>query len=298
VTTNFEYFKQQLDGAVELLESSEIVEKKAIVLPNKIENSIDTQSLLDRCESICHKYEQSKPTIRIIHHLACSGGTLLSECIAAMPNVYLLSEIHPYTDCNNNFSSLNIVKSTINAKIPLVKKLSEKSFVLNIKNIYQHVQKIGGELVIRDNAYFDYLYKDTVTNKSIVRLLEKEFNIISVVLYRDAIDTYDSLANEEFYGGVKLNFDEFCERTTNFLTDYSTADLYKYETLKYKENITIKKISQSLKIKFNELYDLIKSELCFKQFDTWQINKIDCHNSKLDNTASSKVITESTNSSN
>ena len=37
----------------------------------------------------------SRPRIRLLHHLARSGGTVISRCLGAMDRVVLLSEIHP-----------------------------------------------------------------------------------------------------------------------------------------------------------------------------------------------------------
>ena len=40
--------------------------------------------------------EDMKPlTIRLLHQLGRSGGTVISKCLAVMDNVLLLSEIHP-----------------------------------------------------------------------------------------------------------------------------------------------------------------------------------------------------------
>lgn len=36
-----------------------------------------------------------KPTLRILHNLARSGGTIVARCLASMDGVALLSEIHP-----------------------------------------------------------------------------------------------------------------------------------------------------------------------------------------------------------
>ena len=36
-----------------------------------------------------------KITLRSIHHLACTEGTLISKCIASMPDVALISEVNP-----------------------------------------------------------------------------------------------------------------------------------------------------------------------------------------------------------
>ena len=35
------------------------------------------------------------PPIRVVHHWACSGGTIISRSLAQLPNVVLLSEVHP-----------------------------------------------------------------------------------------------------------------------------------------------------------------------------------------------------------
>ena len=35
------------------------------------------------------------PPIRVVHHWACSGGTIISRSLAQLPRVVLLSEVHP-----------------------------------------------------------------------------------------------------------------------------------------------------------------------------------------------------------
>ena len=68
-------------------------------LSNALSNTLsasNAESLLAQCEQALGDVN-TKPKLRIIHHLACSGGTLISKCISALPNVYLLSELHPTT---------------------------------------------------------------------------------------------------------------------------------------------------------------------------------------------------------
>lgn len=38
---------------------------------------------------------RSKPVVRLLHHMARSGGTLISRCLGSMDGVCLFSEIHP-----------------------------------------------------------------------------------------------------------------------------------------------------------------------------------------------------------
>ena len=45
-----------------------------------------------------------RPTLRLLHHMARSGGTLISKCLGCMSGVLLLSEIHPLG--TNHFNPL------------------------------------------------------------------------------------------------------------------------------------------------------------------------------------------------
>ncbi len=104
MSSSFELFKKQLDDSVELIEQSTVSELGEINLPSNLDDIVDTSSLLARCDSICDKHESRKPTIRIIHHLDCSGGAELSELLSVMPNIYLLNDVHLYI--NVEYSAL------------------------------------------------------------------------------------------------------------------------------------------------------------------------------------------------
>ena len=49
----------------------------------------------------------SKPLIRTIHHLACTGGTLISKCLGSMPDVALISEVNPLNRQGSQFEPTN-----------------------------------------------------------------------------------------------------------------------------------------------------------------------------------------------
>ena len=38
----------------------------------------------------------NKPVLRVLHHMARRGSTVISRCLGSMDDVVLLSEIHPY----------------------------------------------------------------------------------------------------------------------------------------------------------------------------------------------------------
>jgi len=265
MTSNFAHFKQQIDDAVELLERSGKVEKNPIVLTNKLEHLVDTQSLLTRCDTICKKYESSKPTIRIMHHFACSGGTLFSKCISAMPNVYLLSEVHPYTDIGiskikPNYAPSDISTLTKHAGIPKQRELAAKLFKKSIDEVYKHVTNLGGVLVLRDHTHADYTTKDPTPEKSsITTLLEDSYNIESVLTIRDPIDSYASLVNNGWVNFEPNSFDEYCRRLLLLIDSFDQNRIYKYENFLISPQEQIKAITKALDIPFDDTFEDIFS---------------------------------------
>ncbi len=268
MVSNFEYFKQQLDDAVELLESSDIVEKKAIALPNKLDNLVDTQSLLARCESVCNKYESNKPTIRVIHHLACTGGTLISKCISALPNVFLLSEVHPNSKLFPNEGGPVYLPSDISslckyANIPHQSSLANEIFLGSINQVYEHVKKNGGTLVLREHTHSDFHVGEKATDTpSVRRILSDKFNIRSLLTIRDPIDSYLSLLNNNWKHFSPCNFEEYCARIIKMHDCYKYTDVIRYEDFVDSPEEMIEKVCDVLELTYSELFiDLFSMEI-------------------------------------
>jgi hypothetical protein len=259
--SNFEYFKQQLDDAVELLERSDIIEKNTITLPNKLDPLVDTQSLLARCDSLCEKHDDTKPTIRIIHHLACSGGTLFSKCLSAMPNVYLLSELHPFTDLGinkikPNYAPSDIAALTKYANIPKQKVLAEKIFKNSIDEVYKHVTNIGGFLVLRDHTHADFNTFEDIPEKSvIITLLEESYTIESVLTIRDPLDAYASLVKNNWVHFEPGTFDEYCRRLLLLINNFEHQRIYKFEDFITSPQEQMQSITHALNIPFDEVFE-------------------------------------------
>jgi len=262
MTSNFEHFKQQLDDAVQLLENSDIVEKNAIALPNSLGQLVDTQSLLARCDSLCQNYENTKPTIRIIHHLACSGGTLISKCISAMPNTFLLSEVHPYTNLHMSGGKPKFLPSDINtlskyAGVFNQNILADELFISQVSLVHKHISKHGGFIVLRDHSHSDFCVgdkSDVCTKSSVVEVLKKNFNIKSVVTLRDPVDSYLSLSNNNWLHFSPETFNEYCARVLAMLEALSGVPVILYEDFVSKPVEIMQEICQKIDISFDESF--------------------------------------------
>lgn len=265
--TNFRVFKKQLDESLDLVDTALGAEGRALSeLPEKIDSFPATQSLLARCENACKKFEKSKPTIRIIHHLACSGGTLIAKCISAMPNVYLLSEVHPTTTqhmgkYNTKFWPTDLVTVGRYAGIPNIDEFASKNFLSAISLINQHISNYGGTVVLRDHSHSDFCMAHPPSKHSgVVAVLQNTFEVHSVVTVRDPIDCYLSLLNNSWIHFSPANFDEYCRRTLAFLDSYADAEVFRYEDFVSSPKVILKllcdAISLPYKDDFEEIFDV------------------------------------------
>lgn len=259
MSNSFSQFKQQIDQALSLLENASAIQGQQ--LPDLHGKPfIDTPSLLARCEQVCEKHKEEKPTIRIIHHLACSGGTLISKCIAAMPNVYLLSEVHPLTDLGTlgnkpAYAPSDITKLAKYAGIPKHKELAAKIFKKSIDETYQHITQMGGILVIRDHTHADFCTDAKIPHKStIIELLEDSYNITSILTIRNPLDSFSSLVKNGWVHFKPESFDEYCRRLLLLTKQFNPEQIINYEDFLNTPLEKMQSITKLLDLPFDDMF--------------------------------------------
>jgi hypothetical protein len=260
--------RASLEKAVNMIEESEL-------LP--IENQIDSgdlhsrkakidfsqaNSLLEKCDNIEQQYYKTKPVLRIIHHFACSGGTLVSKCLSAMPNIFLLSEVHPHSDLQRNkeklqYSPSDVARLAIYAEVPSQKQLAEKIFVESIKTAHQHIQEFGGTLVLREHSHSDYCVGDTIHNNTVAELLSEYFEINSIVTLRNPIDSYLSLLANDWVHFKPATFDEYCSRLIAFLKPFTKEQIILYEDFVQKPHQVVEQLCSTLDVSFSDSFEAI-----------------------------------------
>ncbi|MFC6635523.1 hypothetical protein [Microbulbifer taiwanensis] len=236
------------DGAVDVLES--------VALPN------DSVSLSEQIQQLGSESER-RPTIRTIHHFACTGGTLISKCLSALPNVYLLSEVHPYShlsrvDGRPQFVPSDIRKLSCWAGIPNVNNLSEKLFLESMVVAEEHVDTLGGRLILRDHTHSDYCVNAYFDQEStVLRLLRERFSILSVATVRHPVESYLSLKANGWVHFQPSTFDEYCRRQLAFLKNNSTSAVFKYEAFVEQPGLQLKAIADVLDLNYSESFQMI-----------------------------------------
>lgn len=255
---NLKQLHDELDQALSLLQNRKT--SLAATYSSDKNALAEADSLLARCEAMVSSKNKQKPTIRIIHHLACSGGTLFSKCIAAMPNVFLLSELHPTTTLHMGGGKPKFLPSDIPtqaryAGVPFVDELANKIFLNNINEVYEHVERVGGTLVIRDHSHSDFCVGESPNNSStIVELLSSKYNVKRLATIRNPIDAYMSLVSNNWEHYTPKGFNEYCRRFLLFISEFKNSDILKYEALTSDPINTLKKAAKQLDFTFDESF--------------------------------------------
>lgn len=174
-----------------------------------------------------------KYAVGTIHHLSCSGGTVISKCLAAMPNVVLLSEINPCSMIlDGGFNPFDPLKH-FQKKYPEIayndRDSMKRIFFERISWIVKRCKEYNKFLLFRDHSHSDFLFKGSVDVPSLYTFLSELFDIKSIVTLRNPIDSYLALRdNQRFPTDVK-NFDHYCQRVLDFLNTYKFAQVFLYE---------------------------------------------------------------------
>ena len=263
--SDFGKFKRQLDESFSLIDSKLDIEfrKEGKQTPSHPSNFHQgTQSLLERCKAVTDKSNQ-KPVIRIIHHLACTGGSLFSKCISAMPNVYLLSEVHPYSklligELHPNYAPTDIISLTKHANVPDQMDLAAKIFRASIDETYRHVSNLGGVLVLRDHTHSDYNTGNSIFDKgTVARLLKDKYEVKRILTVRNPLDSYSSLVRNGWVHFEPKSFDEYCRRLLLLLNNFENKEIFKYEEFIKYPSLVMKSISKALDLSYDEGFEQI-----------------------------------------
>ncbi|WP_417225846.1 hypothetical protein [Amphritea sp.] len=262
MASNIELFIEQLNKAVELIDETKSAELDShlVEIPLSGKEDLDTQSLLARCENVCNVYDSDKPTIRIIHTLVCNSGEIVTKCLSAMPNTFLLNNVHPYchefNKENKNYSSSDISLLSKHAGIPKQKELADRLFKKSIDELYQHVENIGGVLVLCDYSYGDFNPKTFAVKKnSLVRLLEDSYTIKNVLLVSNPLNYYASLKENDVLLAEQVNLDNFFKVYLDVLEQFEDKKIYSFEKFISNPTEELETITKYLGINYSDFFE-------------------------------------------
>lgn len=248
----------ELHEALALLRThaASATEAASSVVPQQ-EQSALLQQCLDLLKS---QGEAVAEPIRSIHHFACTGGTLISKCIAAMPNVQLLSEVDP-------FSPIHAPAPQSGAFVPtdmlaLIRQSSRggevellaEVFRGEIRTLYRYSISRGLHVVLRDHTHGQYC-EEQPPRPTLLQILPPEMAVRSIVTVRHPLESWLSLSKHGWARFHPATLDEYCRRYIKFLDAHADCAVYRYEDFVLNPIDEMQRICAALELKFSEDFE-------------------------------------------
>lgn len=217
-------------------------------------NADPLPSLLEQCKRLVGVSESTVEPIRTIHHFACSGGTLLTKCLACSPNLHVLSEVNPLSTLNpakGQFAPSDLMRLAEFSNRPVTQEEKIRLFLSGFSTLYQSNVEKGLRMLVRDHAHSHFCVGATVPDRpSLLDLLRRDHRVLSVVTIRHPIDSYLGLRSNGWLHFQPASIDEYVKRYERFLDDYAEHPVFRYEDFVENPDQNLQAICASLGLPF------------------------------------------------
>lgn len=174
--------------------------------------------------------------IRILHHWACSGGTILSRAIASQPGVLFLSEIHPLAylkiaSPRHHFLPTDLLQQLSLPRNGADPALLEATFRGAISSLQQELAGSGRQLVIRNHSHTDFFVGEPLSGPPLIsRLLAPQWPLRQLLTVRHPLDSWLSLRKGEWLEQLPYSdLDSYCKRILIMLEACQMMPWIRYE---------------------------------------------------------------------
>ena len=199
-----------------------------------------------------------RPSIRIIHHLGRTGGTLMCKCLGSMNDVLLLSEVHPlgmqwFDPLNQATEWFHLFTGDELNEL----KASNLSFLQKIVRIYARAVELNRHLVLRDWSHLDFTGVPFVQHLSYslttATVLEPQFNIVRLTTVRHPIDQWLSLRRLVVMNG-RITLEAFLEGYCRFAECAKEIGFIRYEDFTRDPQWALRSICSRLDLNYDESF--------------------------------------------
>lgn len=172
------------------------------------------------------------PILRTIHHFACTGGTVISKCLAALPQVMLISEINPINRHSPKFNpSHPLALLEQRCAAPLAESWWRREFADQLSLLIDWCREAHCDLLLRDHSHSDYCSGPSwVRQPTLLSQLPQSSRVFSVVTLRHPLDSWLGLCHAGWQGQLHPpSLLSYCQRYGIFLNHYEHIPWLYYE---------------------------------------------------------------------
>jgi hypothetical protein len=191
-----------------------------------------------------------------VHHLACTGGTVISKCLAAMPRVALVSEVNPLNRFGSKFEPTNPLLLLERSYRELTLEEVQEDFLSRMAQAVKICRNDGMDLVIRDHSHTDFCMGAAPREFSPIRdFLADQYELVSVVTVRHPLDSYLGLVAQGWHTQFTPNtLEEYCRRYLAFLDRYSDLPLRRYEDFCSSPEAFMQELCELLELEYSPTF--------------------------------------------
>ncbi len=212
-------------------------------------------SLLSECEALCA--ETPPEMFRSVHHFACTGGTLISKCIGALPNTVLLSEIDPLSELHLIKKSRPFFPTDILADFKYNPRVSSPElltevFMAGIRRMAELLAERGQYQVIRDHAHSQFCSAvDPATRPTLHEILSQNTLTRAIVTVRHPLDSFLSLNAHGWPLFSPATLEEYSRRYHLFLDRHAALPSFRYEDFVEDPETVLLEMADALALPFD-----------------------------------------------
>ncbi|MCF3596440.1 sulfotransferase [Rhodobacteraceae bacterium LMO-12] len=210
--------------------------------------------------------EAGRDPIRLIHHFACSGGTVMSSCIAAMPNTILLNEIDPLSRlhlpwASKSFKPTDILTDMIASPRAVPQEATIAVFRAGLKAMRDQLATQGMALILRDHSHSHFCHDVTpAIERPLLRdLMPPDVAVRSVLTLRHPLDSFMSLETNKWLHFKPATLEEYSKRYLSFLHAYGDVARFKYEDFTRAPDAVLQKICAVLELPYSGEFNVTRS---------------------------------------
>jgi predicted O-linked N-acetylglucosamine transferase (SPINDLY family) len=196
--------------------------------------------------------------VRVLHHLARTGGTLISKCLASMDDVVLLSEVHPDgASWIDPFTQAQDWFGLIDAEEARQLRAEQRPFETLIALCAARCESAGKTLIVRDWTHLDYtgvpFAAPGYTLKTLQRLSETFDRVHATATVRHPIDQWLSLDRLSLIHG-RLSIGAYLRGYRAFAEDIQDIGFVRYEDFTADPDTALQTLCRRLNISFDPGY--------------------------------------------
>ena len=197
----------------------------------------------------------ARPELAIVYHLARSGGTLISKCLACIEGNLLLSEIHPIVSVADPLDQACQWFELFSTEEAERLKRELPDYQARIRIIEEKARQLGQKLILRDWSHIDFIGVPFVDHPSYrltqSELLQDEFGIRQIATVRHPIDTFLSLSKLAIMQG-RLDIDHYLKGFRQFALKAREMGFIRYEDFCAEPHKVLRHICNVLGINYQD----------------------------------------------